>query len=342
MEEDLPSPVNEAMMTPNVAHTIGYSPDALKMVRTIGKGNFGKVVLVFDCIAKKFAALKIVKKQLLVTKKQVQHLFNESYILANVSFPFLVISSLNFQDDEHVYFLSEYLAGGDLYRHLRKETLFDEERVAFYCAQICLALEYLHSLQIIHRDIKPENILLNRNGYIKLIDFGFAKLLTNRISWTMCGTPEYLAPEIILQKGYSFSADWWSFGVVAFELAAGYSPFFADNDNTIVIMENIVQSKYACPDSFSAELRHLLKQLLRLDLTERIGCLFGGVNDIKHHPFFASMNWPALLAQEIPATFVPVCLAEGDSSNFDSYAEDTVPLFSVSGRPVHEFKFSRF
>jgi len=159
-----------------------------------------------------------------------------------------------------------FISGGELFSHLREARAFDEETAQFYAAQVILALEYLHYLNIIYRDLKPENIIIDVNGYIKIIDFGFAKFLgTSARTWTLCGTPEYMAPEIILSIGFGKGADWWSLGVLIYEMMAGSTPFY--DPIMVQIYENIVAGKFHTPKTFSADVENLVKQLLQV--TER-------------------------------------------------------------------------
>ncbi|KAH7043006.1 camp-dependent protein kinase 5 [Linnemannia elongata] len=297
-----------------------FNLDDFRIHRTLGTGSFGRVHLVQSRFNSRFYAMKVLKKTEVVRLKQVEHTNNEKMILERVEHPFLINLWGTFQDVRNLYMVMDYVVGGELFSVLRKSQRFPEHVARFYTCEVLLALEYLHSHAVIYRDLKPENLLLDSMGHIKITDFGFAKHVPQNMTWTLCGTPDYLAPEIIQSKGYGKAVDWWSMGVLMFEMCAGFPPFF-DEDH-IKLYGKIMAGKVRYPSHFQPALKDILKRLLTSDLTKRYGNLRGGATDIKNHAWFEGVNWDQVYSRQIEAPYRPTIMGEGDASNFDDYPED--------------------
>lgn len=266
-------------------------------------------------------AMKVLKKSEVVRLKQVEHINSERSILERVRHPFVVELYATYQDNLNVYMLLSYIPGGELFSHLRRAGRFSADVTRFYLASIILAIEYLHSNNIIYRDLKPENLLLDRVGYLRIADFGFAKIIEDR-TYTLCGTPEYLAPEIVLSQGHGKAVDWWALGILAFEMLAGYPPFF--DDHTLGIYEKILRNEIAFPSHIDLYAKDLIRGLLTADRSKRLGNLKKGGKDVMGHMWFAGVDWGSLERKEIGAPIVPRVASMGKSI---SYHTNHIPLF---------------
>ncbi|KAI8895657.1 kinase-like domain-containing protein [Globomyces pollinis-pini] len=336
--KDLPDAISKELENSKPAAKKKYGLSDLVVDKTLGTGSFGRVHLVKIKDSGKFYAMKVLKKSEIVKMRQVEHTLNEKRILEKLEHPFLVSMLSAFQDSSNVYFILEYVQGGELFSYLRKCSRFPNHVAKFYAAEVTLAFESLHAMNIIYRDLKPENILINAQGHVKITDYGFAKVVPDQ-TWTLCGTPDYLAPEIIQSKGYGRAVDWWALGILIYEMVAGYPPFY--HDDPMKLYENILLCKPKFSASFDPNCKDLVKRLLVLDLTKRFGNLKGGSSDIKKHKWFLGVDWDKLLAGEITPPYVPPVRNESDTSQFDTYPEDYEPYGQV-GRDPYADQFRDF
>ena len=291
-----------------------------EQLKTVGLGSYGRVRL---CKHKKTGdtfVMKILKKNEIIKQKQVDHVYSEFNILVSLKHPFIVqLLGYNFDDPKYVYFILEYIQGGELFTLLRTKRTFPIPQARFYIAHIITIFEYLHSKNIVYRDLKPENILINKNGYLKLTDFGFAKQLENEKTYTLCGTPEYLAPGIILNKGHGKAVDWWTLGILLYEMLVGIDPF--SDDEPMKTYQKILKGKINFPKTINKDAKSLIKHLLTQDTSKRFGCLKSGVKDILNHRFFEGFDWKNFVYLSMPAPYLPNIKSDDDTSNFEKYPE---------------------
>lgn len=248
-------------------------------------------------------AMKIIKKAHIVERDEVSHTMAERNVLGKLHHPFIVPLKYSFQSSEKLYLVLAFVNGGELFFHLQQEGKFTEDRGMFYAAELLSALECLHNLNIIYRDLKPENILLDYTGHIALCDFGLCKLNMregNKTN-TFCGTPEYLAPEVLIGQGYTKTVDWWTLGILLYEMIGGLPPFYDENTN--VMYRKILHDELVFTDDMSADVVDLLRKLLNRDGTARLGV--NGPQDIKAHVFFASIDWRKLNNRQYTPPFRP-------------------------------------
>lgn len=294
-----------------------YERKDFVFIKSLGTGSFGQVYLAKLRITGEKFAIKTMEKYKIVKAKYVDNIVEEKKVLQAINFPFCIQLEMTFQTPHFIYMCLPYLPGGSMLTNVWRVKKFDEHISKFYGAQLLLALEYLHYLNMIHRDVKLENVVMNGDGYVKLTDFGFCKVIRDRRTYTFCGTPEYTAPEIILYKGYGKSVDWWSFGVFIFEMTAGYSPFYAPNH--LEIFEKVIEGNFIVPDFFSSELTDLVNNLIQVDVTKRYGNLKRGVDDIKEHPWFKSIDWGAIFNRSVPAPYIPPVVDPGELNSDIGY-----------------------
>ena len=266
---------------------------------------------------KEYYAMKSLKKDVLLDQDQVESTILEKKILQTLDHPFLVGMIFCFQTEERIYFIMPFIRGGELFQHLRTEKIFKEDKVRFYAASIGIALDYLHNHGIIYRDIKPENILIGEDGYLKLIDFGMAKMVQgNEKAESFCGTPEYLAPEIITGEGHNRAADWWSYGILIFEMLCGIPPFYCENTERMYDLITNAELRFPKRITLSDNAKDLITKLLIKKQDKRLG-VNKGFEEIKAHPFFQGFDFDALLAKKLEAPFIPVLTGTLDVGNFD-------------------------
>lgn len=326
------------------------------LLKVLGKGSFGKVMLVKkkDDPTETLYALKTLRKAELVKRNQLAHTSTERTILQSIHCPFLVHLVYAFQTPEKLYMVIDYMAGGELFFWLKRERRFSENRCRLYTAEISCALEALNDANIIYRDLKPENILLDADGHLRLTDFGLAK---GGISGsgaeggtkTFCGTPEYLAPEILENKGHGKAVDWWAMGTLLYEMLSGLPPFY--DTNVQRMYHKILHDPLKFPKgdkALSEPARDILRGLLERVVASRLGSGPGGAQDVKRSSFFRSLDWGRVLAREYTPEFrPPAATSESDVRNFDTEftserATDSMVTSHMTGTMQEKSKFEGF
>ncbi|XP_056101911.1 cGMP-dependent protein kinase 1 isoform X2 [Rhinichthys klamathensis goyatoka] len=294
------------------------------IIDTLGVGGFGRVELVqLKSEETKTFAMKILKKRHIVDTRQQEHIRSEKQIMQEAHSDFIVRLYRTFKDSKYLYMLMEACLGGELWTILRDRGSFEDSTTRFYTACVVEAFAYLHSKGIIYRDLKPENLILDHRGYAKLVDFGFAKKIGfGKKTWTFCGTPEYVAPEIILNKGHDISADYWSLGILMYELLTGSPPFSGPDPMKTynIILRGIDMIEF--PKKITKNAGNLIKKLCRDNPSERLGNLKNGVKDIQKHKWFEGFNWEGLRKGTLVPPIIPDVASPTDTSNFDSFPED--------------------
>ncbi|KAH9387066.1 protein kinase X [Nematocida major] len=289
----------------------------LKMVRVLGEGSFGRVFLVsFEGLTnvkmKKLYALKVMSKAQVMHSNQLMHVYNEKTVMLTLYSPFFVRLYSTFQDERHLFMVMEYVPGGELFSYMKEIVKFSVKHARFYISEILMALDSLHGAGIVYRDLKPENVLLDEHGHVKLADFGFSKRMYQSTTWTLCGTPEYLAPEIVMNTGHGFEVDFWSLGVILYEMVVGSPPFY--HESQVELCRLIMHGEIVFPTYVDPVSKDLIRQLLQVDKRKRLGYR-RGVKMICKHPFFREINWDLVRGRSYEPPIVP-------PPNLNDYVKD--------------------
>uniref|UniRef100_A0A8C4QZ16 Protein kinase C n=1 Tax=Eptatretus burgeri TaxID=7764 RepID=A0A8C4QZ16_EPTBU len=328
---DVPFPLEREPMRSTSEQSLSVSNFVFHKV--LGKGSFGKVFLAEMKGRGLFVAIKALKKDVVLMADDLECTLVEKRVLALAcEHPFLTHLFGTFQTKEHLLFVMEFLTGGDLMFHIQNKGRFDPARTMFYGAEIVSGLQFLHTQRIVYRDLKLDNILLDGDGHVKIADFGMCKenVGEEANTGTFCGTPDYIAPEILQGQRYGVAVDWWSFGVLLYEMLIGQSPFRGEEEEEL--FESIRTETPSYPSWITTEARHLLQQMLNRDPIQRLGA----AAKIRCHGYFSSIDWSALERREIPPPFIPHVASPGDCRNFDSEFLRERPRLSKGDRNLIE------
>jgi len=298
------------------------------LLSVIGKGSFGKVMQVKHKATGKIYAMKVLNKKTIIERNELEHTRAEKSILQKLDHPFLVHLFYSFQTSEKLYFILDFINGGELFFHLQKDKKFTNDRVQFYCAEIVLGLEHLHTNGVLYRDLKPENLLLTADGHICMTDFGISKeglQSDDARTATFCGTPEYLAPEVLEGNGYGKPVDWWSFGTLMYEMLTGLPPFYSQDVQQMY--SKIMTAKLHIPASITPEAKDLLEKLLERDPDKRLS----NPDEIKAHPYFSDIDWEKLYSKNITPPFIPPVKSDNDTSQVDPTFTSEAPTLTYAG-----------
>ena len=301
-------------------------------LKLLGTGSFGRVLLVRFLKNNKLYAMKILSKTQIKLKRQQEHTKTERDLMVKVNCPFVVNIKFAFQDESKLYIVSDFMQGGDMFFHLHSQKKKVSEKTAkFYIIELILGLEFLHKNNVIYRDLKPENILMDTDGHLKISDFGLSKILEypEEKAYTLCGTPQYIAPEIIKNKGYDKSIDWWALGCFLYEMLTGCLPFRIPKGNRID--PKIYEERLRFPPNTNQTAINLVNQLLNPNPKKRLGFGESDAKKIKQHPFFKDIDWEKYWKKEIQPPFIPQLDSELDLKYFDKMFTDEL---ITSNRPT--------
>lgn len=289
-------------------------------ITTIGYGAISRVKLMKHNSKKEVIVMKVLKKSDIISNNMVDKVKSEKKITKILNHKFIVNNIGFAQTASDIIFAMEFIPGGELFTHLRNVGKFQLNEVKFYSAQIILTLEYIHNNGIIYRDLKPENILIDYTGYLKLTDFSISKFCRNK-TYTFCGTPEYIAPEIIMNRGHTAASDFWTLGILIYEMIIGIYPFY--NSDVMVLYDKIIKGVYKFPKNLDANVKSLIKRLLVADVKIRYGKKKeNGKLDIANHKFFKGFNWDALENMSLLPQYIPKIKGLEDTSNFPRFIDD--------------------
>ena len=304
--------------------TVKVTYNDFRPLKLLGRGSFGEVLLVRLKATNKIYAMKILEKKLLKLKKQQIHTKTKRDLMVRINCPFIVNIKSAFQDELNLYLVSEFMQGGDMFFHMHDGQIatFTTEKTRFYIIELVLALDFLHKNNMVYRDLKPENILLDAGGHIKITDFGLSKILEDKDdkAFTICGTPQYLAPEVLLKQGYDKTVDWWSLGCIMYEMLMGRLPFAIKRGVklTMKVYEKILEF----PKKIDKTAKDLILKLLVIDPQERLGVGENGSENIKNHPFFEGVDWDMAWDKKLTPPFVPKLKSDTDLRYFDNMFTD--------------------
>jgi len=327
--------------------SVDWTPKSFKYLKVLGKGSFGKVMLAEHNKTKDHFAIKVLKKDILVEDDDVECAIAEKNVLAQAhAHPFLTKMFACFQTADRLFYVMEMVTGGDLLFQIQQARRFKEDRACFYAAEITLGLLFLHGKKIVYRDLKLDNVMLDGDGHIKIADFGMCKedcsVEDGMLATTFCGTPDYIAPEIIQEVPYGFSVDWWALGVLLYEMLAGQPPFDADTEDEL--FPAILRNEVLFPVWLSKQSVSVVKGLLVKNPEKRLGCGATGKTDLMTHPFFNGLDWRKLEKKEIEPPFKPKASAKGSCANFDTDFTSEAPTLTptsqsrVNGIDQEEFE----
>ncbi|XP_045537352.1 atypical protein kinase C [Papilio machaon] len=346
-----PAPVRAEDLEPGSQRH--YSLEDFELIRVIGRGSYAKVLMVELKRTKRVYAMKVIKKALVTDDEDIDWVQTEKHVFETASnHPFLVGLHSCFQTPSRLFFVIEFVRGGDLMFHMQRQRRLPEEHARFYAAEISLALHFLHERGVIYRDLKLDNVLLDHEGHIKLTDYGMCKegVRPGDTTSTFCGTPNYIAPEILRGEEYGFSVDWWALGVLTYEMLAGRSPFdiaqAADNPDQNTedyLFQVILEKTIRIPRSLSVKAASVLKGFLNKNPVERLGCGEGAFLDIVNHPFFKSIEWEMLEQKQVVPPFKPRLEGERDLANFPpEFTDEPVHLTPDDDTVIADIDQSEF